>query len=72
MIYIKEKQGTPVSIPLTTSTLTVDNLSLTIDSEGELSIKTGGKWKGSVEDLAGYIEDLYSDLKERIEDNDKF
>ena len=50
----------------------VDNLSLSIDSEGQLSIKTGGKWKGNMEDLAGYIEDLYSDLAERIENNDKF
>lgn len=58
--------------PLSTSTLTVDNLSLSVDSEGELTIKTGGKWKGSMEELTGYIHDLYSDLAERIENNDKF
>jgi hypothetical protein len=40
-------------------------------AEGELTIKTGGKWKGSMEELAGYIQDLYSDLEERIENNDK-
>ena len=71
MIYIKEKQGIPVAIPLTTSTLSVDNLSLSIDSEGELTIKTGGKWKGTVEEFTDYIGDLYADLAERIENNDK-
>ena len=60
-----------MSTPLTSATLSVDNLSLSIDSEGQLSIKTGGKWKGTVEDLAGYVEDLYGDLAERIENNDK-
>ena len=58
-----------MSTPLTSATLSVDNLSLSIDSEGQLSIKTGGKWKGTVEDLAGYVEDLYGDLAERIEKN---
>jgi len=55
---------------LTTATLSVDNLSLTIDSDANLEIKTGGKWKGSVEELADYISQLSEDLQERLENGE--
>jgi hypothetical protein len=71
MIYIKKEQVKPVPTLLTTSSIIVNNLSLTIDSEGEFTIKTGGKWKGTVEEFTEHMKDLYLDLAERIKDNDE-
>jgi hypothetical protein len=71
MIYIKKEQVKPVPTLLTTSSIIVNNLSLTIDSEGEFTIKTGGKWKGTVEEFTELMKDLYLDLAERIKDNDE-
>ena len=72
MIYIKDSQELPVSKSLTKSSIIVNNLSLTVDSDGELTIATGGKWKGTVEELTEHMKDLYLDLAERIKNNDKF
>jgi len=55
---------------LTTATLSVDNLSLSIDSEANLTIDTGGKWHGTVQELADYLSQLSEDLQERIEDGE--
>lgn len=71
MIYIKKEQGETVPKVLTTSSIIVNNLSLTVDSEGLLKVKTGGEWKGSVEELTEHLKDLYTDLAERIVENDE-
>jgi hypothetical protein len=55
---------------LTTATLSVDNLSLSIDSEANLTIETGGNWHGTVQELADYLSQLSEDLQERIEDGE--
>jgi len=57
---------------LSNASVIVDNLSLSIDSEGNIKVQTGGEWKGKVDEFTDLLRELYEDLEERIQNNDKF
>ena len=55
MIHIKGTD-TDVSVMLTTSSVTVNNLTVSVDSNGNCEIETKGAWSGSLSDLISIVE----------------
>ena len=63
MVYIKDTQGEKVDQLLTSASVIVNNLALTIDEQGNITIKTNGEWKGTISEFTHHMTTLYMDLE---------
>ena len=64
MYIIQKSEGITTPQLLTTATISVNNLTLSVTNQGDITIETGGQWKGTLDELTGHIADLYQDLTE--------
>lgn len=55
MIYV-QGEGTNVSVALTSASVTLNNLTVSVDSNGDCEIETKGTWSGSLSDLISIVE----------------
>ena len=56
MIYV-QGEGTNVSVALTSASVTLNNLTVSVDSNGVCEIETKGPWSGKITDLIGLVEE---------------
>lgn len=69
MIYAKS-DGTNVSSLLTTASITVNNLTVTVDSKGGCKIETRGEWEGKITDLIAIATDLTGEVLEELDEQE--
>tara|TARA_B100000902_G_scaffold71463_1_gene76942 strand:+ start:1331 stop:1534 length:204 start_codon:yes stop_codon:yes gene_type:complete len=58
MIYIKKEEKEKVIPLLSKATLNVNNLKLTADSNGKVTIETGGEWSGELTELVEMLAQI--------------
>lgn len=58
MIYLKQEEKENVIPLLSTASINVNNLKLTADSNGKISIETGGEWSGELNELVEMLAQI--------------
>jgi hypothetical protein len=58
MIYIKKEEKEKVIPLLSTASINVNNLKLTANSEGIVTIETGGEWSGHLTELVEMLAQI--------------